>query len=117
MERGEWLKRFAFATSIFALLFVGGTAASLATGGRNDVGLNALLGVFRAEPATFAQSIMFDIRLPRTVAVILTGMNLAITGLVFAGNHKKPIGITLNFWRQSRCCLGNGFDSIFFHNA
>lgn len=54
-----------------------GTLFSLATGGRSDVGLWDV--VF---PQGLARTVLFDIRMPRSVAAAVLGVNLALAGLI-----------------------------------
>lgn len=60
----------------------GGTGLSLATGGRSDVGLADLSGLFRGAEATLAEQTMRDIRVPRTLSAVLLGANLGVAGLL-----------------------------------
>lgn len=67
---------------VIGVLLGTGMLASLVTGGRDDVGLAALLEVMSGENASVAQQTMWDIRLPRTLSAILLGINLGLAGLV-----------------------------------
>lgn len=71
-------------TVVFALfiLLVSGALASLATGGRSDVGLVDLGGLFNGAERSLSQSVMFDIRIPRTLVAAFIGINLALSGLI-----------------------------------
>lgn len=71
-------------TAVLALtiLLVSGALASLATGGRSDVGLIDLLGLFKGSDRSLSQSVMFDIRMPRTLVAAFLGVNLALSGLI-----------------------------------
>ncbi|MCT4610076.1 MAG: iron ABC transporter permease [Pelagimonas sp.] len=73
----------------FALLsaaIAGGALFSLATGGRSDVGLR---DIWQAEG--IAQTVLFDIRLPRTLAAGLLGVNLGLAGLVLQAITRNPL--------------------------
>lgn len=63
-----------------------GTLFSLATGGRTDV---RLADIFR--PDALAQTVLFDIRMPRTCAAALLGVNLGMAGLVLQAITRNPL--------------------------
>jgi ferric citrate transport system permease protein len=91
MTTGAWQHRGVPAGLLLITLFASGAAASLATGGRSDVGLSALLEVFSTGPKNLAQSVMFDIRLPRTLVAVFIGINLAMAGLILQAVTRNPL--------------------------
>lgn len=76
ISKQSGLQRGILLAGILMVLAFSG-AFSLATGGRSDVGWEALF--FGGERAS---AIISDIRLPRTIAAVLLGVNLAIAGLI-----------------------------------
>lgn len=71
--------------------FAAGALASLLTGGRGDVGLPELAGLFAKTPAGAADQIMRDIRLPRTLAAALLGVNLGLAGQLLQAVTRNPL--------------------------
>jgi iron complex transport system permease protein len=63
-----------------------GTLFSLSTGGRTDVGL---ADIFR--PNGLARTVLYDIRMPRTCAAALLGVNLGMAGLVLQAITRNPL--------------------------
>lgn len=76
----RWRRLAPVALALAAVLT--GCALSLATGGRSDVGLADLSGLFSGAEATLAEQTMRDIRLPRTLCAIFLGINLGLAGLI-----------------------------------
>ncbi|WP_417522595.1 FecCD family ABC transporter permease [Marinovum sp.] len=75
-----WRRRGLVVGAVLAVL--GGAALSLATGGRSDVGLADLSGLWAGETASIAQQTMREIRLPRTLTAMALGANLGLAGLM-----------------------------------
>lgn len=65
---------------------LGGTLLSLATGGRSDVGL---LSLFDGDLLT--QTVLWDIRAPRTLAAACLGANLGLAGLILQSITRNPL--------------------------
>ncbi|WP_370162775.1 FecCD family ABC transporter permease [Limimaricola soesokkakensis] len=74
-------RRAALPALAAAALLCGG-ALSLSTGGRSDVGLADISGMFAGAEATLAQQTMRDIRVPRTLTAVFLGINLGLAGLI-----------------------------------
>ncbi|WP_221240309.1 FecCD family ABC transporter permease [Mameliella alba] len=77
--------------AVLLCLLVAGALASLVTGGRDDVGLAQLAGVFAGDAASSAEQTMRDIRLPRTLAAALLGVNLGLAGLLLQAVTRNPL--------------------------
>lgn len=84
------IKGRAFAALALLTLFVFGAIASLATGGRSDVGITDIFGLLNPD-WTLAQSVMFDIRLPRTCVSAFLGINLGLAGLILQAITRNPL--------------------------
>ncbi|MEM6609442.1 MAG: iron ABC transporter permease [Pseudomonadota bacterium] len=69
-----------------ALAIVAGAMFSLSTGGRTDIGLGAL---FAKDPTSIA--VIWDIRMPRSVAAALIGINLGLAGLTLQAITRNPL--------------------------
>ncbi|WP_068088171.1 FecCD family ABC transporter permease [Polycladidibacter stylochi] len=75
------VKSFQWLTLLVALLL--GAVLSLHVGGRADVGIADLLAVITHwDSPSLSQSIMVDIRLPRTLIAGLLGINMGLSGLI-----------------------------------
>ena len=72
-------------------LFVLAVLASLSSGGRSDVGLNELFGVFNGSNSALANTVMIDIRFPRTVVAALIGICLGLSGLILQAVTRNPL--------------------------
>lgn len=78
----------------FFLLFltlITGFFLSVATGGRSDVGLADLLGLLTTPNDSLGQSVMFDIRLPRSAVAAFLGINLGLAGLILQAITRNPL--------------------------
>lgn len=73
------------AASLVAVI-LGGILFSLSTGGRSDVGLSEIL-----QPDGLAVTVLYDIRLPRTCAAALLGVNLGLAGLILQAITRNPL--------------------------
>ncbi|WP_338092551.1 iron ABC transporter permease [Salipiger mangrovisoli] len=82
LGEGAAVLRRAALPCLALLVVLGGCALSLATGGRSDVGLADLSGLFAGSGATLAEQTMRDIRLPRTLCAVFLGVNLGLAGLI-----------------------------------
>lgn len=76
----------AVSTACLVLAVACGTLFSLSTGGRSDVGFAE---IFR--PAGLARTVLFDIRMPRTCAAALLGVNLGVAGLILQAITRNPL--------------------------
>lgn len=73
-------------------LLLGGTTASLATGGRVDVGLAEIVDLLLFSSGSIEErAILFDLRMPSTVAVVALGINLSLAGLVLQTVTRNPL--------------------------
>lgn len=73
------------AASLVAVI-LGSILFSLSTGGRSDVGLSEIL-----QPDGLAVTVLCDIRLPRTCAAALLGVNLGLAGLILQAITRNPL--------------------------
>lgn len=64
---------------------------SLAIGPRQDVGLGDLIQALGSTDLSIDQSVMRDIRLPRTVVAALVGINLGLAGLALQAITRNPL--------------------------
>lgn len=78
------------ALSILGLALATGGVFSLATGGRTDVGLPALLTVFGSGD-DIPTTVMREIRLPRMFAAAFLGVNLGLAGLILQAITRNPL--------------------------
>ena len=82
------IKSFPFLTTLLVLLLT--VLLSLAVG---SVFLSPgeLLAVFQGRGSEVASTILFKIRLPRTVLIMLTGMALGGSGAAYQGLFRNPL--------------------------
>ena len=85
------LSRGGMRWAVLTCVLAAGALASLLTGGRDDVGLAQLAGLFAGEAASTAEQTMRDIRLPRTLAAAGLGINLGVAGLLLQAVTRNPL--------------------------
>lgn len=76
---------------VLSLVFVAGAGASLATGGRSDVGLVHFFELILRPGESLGQSVMFDLRMPRTIVAALLGINLGLAGMILQAITRNPL--------------------------
>lgn len=89
-SRNALIQLAAWRTILICVLATG-ALASLLTGGRGDVGLAQLSGLFAGEAASTAEQTMRDIRLPRSLAAAFLGINLGLAGLLLQAVTRNPL--------------------------
>lgn len=77
-------------TLLLVTLTAGGVFSAV-TGGRSDVGLAQFWGVIFAPDESLGQSVLRDIRLPRSFSAALLGVNLGLAGLVLQAITRNPL--------------------------
>ncbi len=77
---------FGLSATVLLGAVIAGGLLSLATGGRSDIGLSDLFS-----QDAMARSVIQDIRVPRTLAAALLGVNLGIAGLVLQAITRNPL--------------------------
>lgn len=89
-------ERVGFTAAIPAILLIGALAGgglfSLVTGGRQDVGLADLWGLLAwPDENDLGQTVMWDIRLPRSIAAASLGVGLGLAGLTLQAITRNPL--------------------------
>lgn len=64
---------------------------SLSIGPRQDVFLTDLVSALTSDELSINQSIIFDLRLPRTFVAILVGANLGLAGMILQAITRNPL--------------------------
>ncbi|EET46989.1 iron ABC transporter permease [Thalassobium sp. R2A62] len=82
--------------------------ASITTGGRGDVGFWDLFA-----RDTLAASVMWDIRLPRTVVAMCIGVNLGLAGLILQAVTRNPLASPAILGVNQGAALGLVFGLVF----
>lgn len=76
---------------LLLLALIAGGIFSAITGGRSDTGITQLWGVIFTPDSSLPQSVLRDIRLPRTFSAALLGVNLGLAGLALQAITRNPL--------------------------
>ena len=88
-ERRQWA-RLTIGSSIVVLLIIAGMLASL-TLGAVDIPLREVIDVLTGSGSKASRQIIFESRLPRAVAAVLVGCNLAVSGTLLQAVTRNPL--------------------------
>lgn len=86
IRRSQQKFRTALISFLMVLTILCGGLFSMATGGRSDVGFADIF-----HPEGMARTVLYDIRLPRSCAAALLGVNLGLSGLILQAITRNPL--------------------------
>lgn len=90
-DKNSIFSRNQLAIALLLIALCAGGIFSAITGGRSDVGFKQLVGAIFAPDDSLGQSVLRDIRLPRTFAAVLLGVNLGLAGLALQAITRNPL--------------------------